>query len=132
MDEIEELDEEIEPEQELNNTIFEYISANSRQDLFNKLEYYWENKDKRHLTKHSTYEICCNEEIINKLDNEKDFLNNQISLFEAIKKNYDGERCCICKSKSSKLFYWMYEFYFWEDPKDYMMMKKMYGIHIRI
>lgn len=107
-----------------NDLIFEYITADSKKDLFEKLEYYWESKDKRHLTKHSTYEMCCNQEVIDKLDKNKEFWNEQISFFEAIKKNDDGEKCCICKNNSDKLFYWMYEFYYWDNPKDYMLMRK--------
>lgn len=107
-----------------NDLIFEYITANSKKDLFNKLEYYWQNKDNRHLPKHSSYEMLCDDQVINELDKNKEFWNKQISDFEAIKKNDDGEKCCICKNNSNKLFYWMHEFYYWDEPKDYMTMKK--------
>ena len=127
MDELEELEEEEEQEEYSNNLIFEYITADSRKDLFEKLEYYWENKDNRHLPKHSTYEMYCSEEVIDKLEKKninRDFWNEQISFFEAIKKNDNGEKCCICKKSCEKLIYWMHEFYYWDNPKDYMAMRK--------
>lgn len=117
--------EELNQEQEINNdSIFEYITADSRKDLFEKLEYYWENKDERHLAKHSSYEMYCSEEDINNLENNKDFWKEQITLFETIKKNDQWGKCCICKKSCEKLIYWMHEFYYWDNPKDYMAMRK--------
>lgn len=99
--------------------LFEYIKANSRKELFEKLEHY--HSSKNYSGKHCCYEFYENPFIEN--DNEYHFYKHQISIFDEIKKE-TKENCSICGEEKNKNIYLMYEYYWWENENDYMIMEK--------